>query len=103
MLLEDTIKMVKEAETKSGEVVKEAEEKAQAMILHAREEAVQIVEARVLQAREEASVRLAAEQENGKALEEQSLQEAKKLIDGLKQTASQKESEAIRLLISEVI
>lgn len=103
MLLEDTIKVVKEAETKSGEVVKEAEEKAQAMILHAREEAVQIVEARVLQAREEASVRLAAEQENGKALEEQSLQEAKKLIDGLKQTASQKESEAIRLLISEVI
>ncbi|MCH1984470.1 hypothetical protein MCG98_18110 [Ruminococcus sp. OA3] len=103
MLLEDTIKVVKEAETKSGEVVKEAEEKAQAMILNAKEDAVRIVAERMAQARGEASRRLAAEQENGKILEEQSLQEADKLIAGLKETASQKESEAVRLLISEVI
>ena len=45
----------------------------------------------------------AAEQEYGKTLEEQSLQEAGKMIAELKETASQKESEAVRMLISEVI
>ncbi|MGI6012225.1 MAG: hypothetical protein ACOX8H_12150 [Ruminococcus sp.] len=102
-MLDETIKAVKDAEQKSGVIVQEAEQQAAGIISQAEEEASEWKKQQLLQAQTEAERLLDEEKKKGEELFVRSAAESQKQIAEVKETASRKEGEAVRLVISQIM
>ena len=102
-MVEETIQVIRETEAKAGAIVKEADAKCRKILDDASKEADMLKARHVEEIRRQAESMMEAAKEQGA----QSLKEAavavEKEISALKELASEKEEQAVSLVISQLV
>lgn len=99
----DTIRAVKDAEAKADKLLKDAQEKGDALVEEAKKEAARMEEEAAKAGKQAAADMEEKSQREGDAYLEMAMEGAKSDIAALRTLASGKESEAVELIISQLV
>lgn len=102
-MVEETIKSIRETESKADQIVKEAEQKSKAVIEDAKKEAQQAAEQIIATARAEALKIAEQAKENGEAASARAAEETQKEAKQMKEAALKREDEAVALVLERLI
>jgi len=98
-MIEKTIQVIRETETKAESIIGEAQSKSQDIILQAKREAEQLMESQISKMKDTVANETKHSQETCAKNQEAFLAEAEQEVSALKALARSREDEAVKLII----
>ena len=102
-MVEETIKSIRDTEEQAEKQVKDADTKCSEILEQASQEAKQLKETTLQEAKAKAEEKLKSAKAEGEAAMKEALLSVESRITSLKEAAGQKEEEAIKAVIAELI